>query len=168
MRISHRTSNICWSLKLLLLFRAFCEQRQSDLCRTWHILIRALARHLIFLINPTNPLLVFSPSAQPDTPIPLLIPLTLLAILIHLDLGLLLYPSQSTLTITPFSYLPLCCLSAVSPCMSILLGRNWLTVAWWSVTGGVVWLAHSVQCWIDKGDRSIMELEGMKYVAPGA
>ncbi|KIM89228.1 hypothetical protein PILCRDRAFT_813155 [Piloderma croceum F 1598] len=125
--------------------------------------------HLIFLVNPTNPLLVFFSSKQPDTPIPLLIPFTLLAVLIHLDLGLLLYPDRSRLTdIAPLSYLPLFGLSALSPFLSILLGRHWLTVAWWSVTGGVVWLAHSVQQWIDQGAQSILELEKMKYVAPGA
>jgi hypothetical protein len=125
--------------------------------------------HLIFLVSPTNPLLVFASTAEPDIPIPLLIPFTLLAIAIHLDLGLLLYPDRSTLTdIQPLSYLPLFGLSAVSPCLSLLLGRSWLTVAWWSVTGGVVWVAHSVQGWMDKGDQSITELEGMQYVAPGA
>jgi hypothetical protein len=127
-----------------------------------------LARHLIFLVNPKNPLLVFSSSSE-DTPIPLLIPFTLLAIAIHLNLGLLLYPNRSTWTkITPLSYLPLFGLSAISPCLGILLGRSWLTVAWWSVAGEVVWVAHRVQRWIDKGDQSITELEGMKYLAPGA
>jgi hypothetical protein len=126
-------------------------------------------RHIIFLVNPTNPLLVFSSGIEKDPPIPLLIPFTLLAIIIHLDLSLLLYPDRSTLTdISPLPYPPLFGLSALSPCLSILLGRSWLTVAWWSVSGGVVWLAYNVQHWIDKGDQSIKELEGMKYVAAGA
>lgn len=134
-----------------------------------YTLIRTTVRHLIFLVNPTNPLLVLFSSKQPDTPIPLLLPFTLLAVLIHLDLGLLLYPDRSRLTdVAPLSYLPLFGLSALSPFLSILLGRHWLTVAWWSVTGGVVWLAHSVQRWINQGAQSILELEKMKYVAPGA
>lgn len=128
--------------------------------------MRSRARHLIFLVNPKNPLLVFSSDNEPDTSIPLLIPLTFLSIMIHLNLGLLLYPRM--IDITPLSYLPLFGISAISPCLSILLGRSWLTIAWWSVAGGVVWVAYSVQRWIENGNQSIAELEGMKYVAPGA
>lgn len=29
-------------------------------------------------------------------------------------------------------------------------------------------MAQSVQHWIDKGEEGISELEGMKYIAPGA
>jgi hypothetical protein len=128
----------------------------------------APARHLIFLVKPTNPLLVFSSSIE-DTSIPLSILFTILAIAIHVNLSLLLYPERSTLAeISLLSYRPLFALSAVSPCLGLLLGRGWLTVAWWSVSGMVVCLAYSVQRWIDKENQSLTELEELKYVAPGA
>ncbi|KZP33688.1 hypothetical protein FIBSPDRAFT_313104 [Athelia psychrophila] len=124
--------------------------------------------HVIYLKSHTNPLLALFPISQADTP---LRPtsLTILAIFIHLNLSLLTYPNHlSPINITPLPYVYLFGLCAVAPGLSLLLGRGWLTIAWWSVTGGVVWLAHTVHQTTQRREESIARLEGLRYVAPGA
>ena len=78
----------------------------------------------------------------------------------------MLYPDR--VDIPTLSFPLLFCLSMIAPCVSILLGHDWVTVTWWSVAAAVVWLVHTVQRWIDGEAESISELEGLKYVAPGA
>lgn len=63
-----------------------------------------------------------------------------------------------------FSY----ALALVAPTISFILGRSWLTIAWWSITAVVIFAVQTVQESIQHGEESISALEAMKYTAPGA
>lgn len=136
-------------------------------CLKW--LIHRLKRQMMYLVNSKNPFLVFSSITKLEPPIPLSTPLTFLAVFIHLNLCFLLYPERATLIdIPPLPYLALLGLSALGPLLSVFSGYSWLSFAWWSSTGVLVCFACMVQRWIESEDKSISELERMKYIAPGA
>ena len=128
-------------------------------------------RHIIYLMNPSkqSPLLVFSPSTPPEPPIPFSPLFTLLALFVHINLHILIYPNRQSLTgITPLSHTPLYGISALAPCLSIFLARDRFTILWWCVAGSMVWIVHSIRQSVDRGDESISNLEGLRYIAPGA
>jgi hypothetical protein len=166
MKALHLAVDFCSCFESQSASRFSCEQFIALLS---FMLIHIPKRHLVFLVTQSNPLSVLSQSVEPDPSIPLSVPFTLLAIAIHLNLALLLYPDRESITDIPsFSYQTLFGLSVVAPCLCFFLGRELITVTWWGAATGVVWLAHTVQRWIDMESESISELEGMKYVAPGA
>jgi hypothetical protein len=58
-------------------------------------------------------------------------------------------------------------LSAVAPTLSLLMGKTWQTVLWWSITPAVGMLMMLLKCWIEQGEEDIRNLEKMKYDARG-
>jgi len=132
--------------------------------------------HLIYLFKSSkdSPIMVLIPALHPDPdpPIPLPTLFTLLSLYLHLNLALLLHPNEVRaridIEIRSLSYQLSYVLAAVAPALCIFLGRSWQTVTWWSLTGTIVFVTHTVQESINRGNESISELEAMRYVAPGA
>jgi hypothetical protein len=132
---------------------------------------------LVYLFSPSksSPILAIVPGNDPNAnaPIPLSNLLACLSLAIHLNLVLLFFPEKFQAWLRPnnlkaLSYLQTYVLSAVAPTLSVLSGRAWQTVAWWSLTGALVLVVQTVQNSIVRGNQSVEELERLKYVAPGA
>ena len=70
--------------------------------------------------------------------------------------------------IQPLPYAVVLPLSATAPTLCVLLGRSWQTVGWWSFTTLVTSIVNTVQASIVRADESVIELENLKYRAPGA
>ena len=79
-----------------------------------------------------------------------------------------LQPVHHQWNLRPFSYPVTYALSALAPAICVLLGRSWQTVAWWSLTCAVTFVVQAVQHSVAQGNQSVLELEKLKYVAPGA
>jgi len=127
--------------------------------------------HTICFLVPSkdSSLLAIFPRAHPDPPLPLENLFILLAILVHLNLAALLHAEfvhRHNIQIIPhpISY----GLSALAPCLCVLLGRSWQTTVWWSLTGVIVFIIHIVQRSIALGHTALLELERLKYMARGA
>ena len=105
-------------------------------------------------------------------PIPLARLFALLSVAMHLNLALLIHPEAIQKSfrseIRPLSYPLALALSSIAPIICLVLGRPWQTIIWWSLTGALVLFAQTVLDSMDMGTRSVLELEAMKYVAPGA
>ncbi|KAF9267399.1 hypothetical protein L218DRAFT_1074159 [Marasmius fiardii PR-910] len=140
--------------------------------------------HLIYLINPSDDPLSFSPSGKnTHTGIPLPRFFTLLNIFLHFNLFLYLSPrslpqrlrflSRPNHPSLPLRFLSLSLtfmytLSLVVPAMCIFLQTSYTTFFWWCETVLVVYVVQTVQEAILRGDEGIKKLDGMKYRAPGA
>lgn len=96
---------------------------------------------------------------------------------LHLNLALLLNPSLVeaylrplgiVIELYPLPYRLSYALAAVAPTICVYLGRSWLTLVWWSLTGALIYTIQTTQESISRGKESISALEAMKYAAPGA
>lgn len=104
--------------------------------------------------------------------------LTLLSILTHLNLLLqcrlpLLLSLSRKLSSTPNAIEPVSfaltyALSAVGPTLSLFLGKPWQTTGWWMASLVIAYVTHTVVEAIEESRNGVAEVEGMKYVAPGA
>jgi hypothetical protein len=91
-----------------------------------------------------------------------------LAFLIHLNLALLLHPLISDVRVCYPSHPVPFAVSAVAPVLCVILGKSWQTTAWWCITPTISFLVQTIQGWIARGNKSIVELESLKYVSRGA
>lgn len=140
-----------------------------------------LSRQITYLFSPTKqtPLANVFPITSPNnTPIPLSTVLTLLSILTHLNLLLqsrlpLLLSLSRKLSSTPNAVEPVSfaltyAVSAVGPALSLFLGKPWQTTGWWTSSLFIAYVTQTVVEAIEEGRNGVAEVEGMKYVAPGA
>ncbi|KAJ7600637.1 hypothetical protein C8J56DRAFT_910877 [Mycena floridula] len=133
---------------------------------------------LVYFFNPSpeTPLHALFPDDSEETiPVPRVF--TVICIMLHLNLSILLRPSELRqfldrlevdVDLHPISYSLSYALAAVAPTLCLFVGHSWPTVAWWSLTGGVIFTVQTAQTAIDSGNESISSLEAMKYVAPSA
>ncbi|TEB39799.1 hypothetical protein FA13DRAFT_1724020 [Coprinellus micaceus] len=63
---------------------------------------------------------------------------------------------------TPVSFALTYALSAVGPTLSLFLGKPWQTTGWWMASLVIAYVTHT------ESRNGVAEVEGMRYVAPGA
>ncbi|KAJ3510586.1 hypothetical protein NMY22_g15937 [Coprinellus aureogranulatus] len=142
----------------------------------------SLAAQLTYLFTPSKRTLLANvfpiPASADSTPIPLSTLLTLVYILLHVNLlvvcrlpllaNLPQQLSPNLHAITPLSFGLTYAVSAVGPALALFLGKPWQTTAWWFLTTFIAYVAQTVVEAIEEGRNGVAEVEGMRYVAPGA
>ncbi|CCM03493.1 uncharacterized protein FIBRA_05627 [Fibroporia radiculosa] len=138
--------------------------------------------HVIFLFkqDKESPLYALLPTIVPTAPLPLAALFAVLHIALHLNLGLLLLPYESSIIRwlaslpPPLSALPIVlshpiCLvaPALAPALSLLLLRGWPETVWWSVAGAMTWFVYTIRQWPEQSEDDIRQLENMRYDARG-
>ncbi|KAJ6613296.1 hypothetical protein B0H10DRAFT_2222340 [Mycena sp. CBHHK59/15] len=136
------------------------------------VLLFSCALHIVYLLKHSkdSPLLaVFPPAAtaapDPDPPLPWPAAFTLLALALHANIVLHLHPIPRAPT--PLSYPLAYALAAVAPTLTVFLSRSWQATAWAALPAAVLAVAHTVHASIAAADKTLAELESLKYRAPG-
>ena len=133
-------------------------------------------RYVIYMLSDrTTPLFaIFPPSSETGratAPLDMSGILAYIAILIHVNLSLIIHPWNVVVAGRVFraiGFLETFVWSAAGPLLSVYSGRAWQTTVWWCIPGFLTYVVYAVHGWIKKGDDDMLELEKLKYRAPGA
>ena len=135
--------------------------------------ILSFSSQLLFNNLQNNPLIaIFSPK-ESILSVPLRIIFSMPSFLIHYLLAVILssqfrdyfYPYSDP---TPISYQILYSVSMLAPTISLCSQIPWKVAIWWSYTPLLVFVVHRVTDSIEDINSKIVNLEAMKYRAPGA
>jgi hypothetical protein len=152
-RIELQISGTSCFFKLLLHSLLLCEHQYLSLR-----LPSSFFSHFIYFLK----------ASKDSDSIPLSSSFIFLAFLVHLNLALLLHPLIFNVKVCYLSHPVPLAVSAVAPVLCMILGKSWRTIAWWCITPTISILVQTIQGWIAHGNKSIVELESLKYVARGA
>ncbi|KAJ7044168.1 hypothetical protein C8F04DRAFT_1071913 [Mycena alexandri] len=124
---------------------------------------------LVYLLkdSKTSPLLALFPTAAPEPNLPFPTAFALLALALHANLALHLHPTLLSRSPLPIPYSLSYPLAAIDPTLNVFLRHSWQAVAWAAVPAAVVGLTHSVHSTLQEGDEALVQLETLKYRAPG-
>ncbi|KAG9007141.1 hypothetical protein FRB94_014614 [Tulasnella sp. JGI-2019a] len=123
-------------------------------------------RHSRTIPTPLSPFF----STVPRPLIPIASGFTFLAITLHI-LDAFLISSSSCLTpilVAGGFSIPRAALYLLAPFLSVLTGRDLPQTIWWAFPAVVAGLVILMQRWTSDNTRSVEELEGLRYNAPGA
>jgi hypothetical protein len=117
-----------------------------------------------------SPLLTIFPTDTPKKPVIFSPLLSCLALFVHINLLLLTksHVMLETFGVSPVSHSTLLMISAIAPTLCFIQLQPWQIIVWWCVPGVITYLAMTIRDWVDEGNMNILELEKLKYVAPGA
>ncbi|KAI0720457.1 hypothetical protein C8T65DRAFT_735794 [Cerioporus squamosus] len=147
------------------------------------VLALSLLLQLVYLFNPRkiSPFAVLFPSSTSE-PLPLATGLTILQILIHANLSLNCLPRNHSYRTSPppstfpgslaiplpLSHPVPIALPVIAPLLALLLGRGFADLVWWAEPGVLCAIVAVVKKWIADGEKDIMKLERLRYMARGA
>ncbi|KAJ7175897.1 hypothetical protein C8R46DRAFT_1214347 [Mycena filopes] len=124
---------------------------------------------LVYLLKDSkaSPLLALfpAPTLQPNPPFPTAF--ALLALFLHANIALRLHRTAVVPHPLPLPYSMSYALAAVAPTLNLVSGHSWQATVWAAVPAAVIALTHSVHVTLQEGDEALVELEALKYRAPG-
>ncbi|RPD62382.1 hypothetical protein L226DRAFT_611039 [Lentinus tigrinus ALCF2SS1-7] len=147
------------------------------------VLVLSAILQLVYLFNSKkiSPLAVLFPDSTSE-PLPLANGLAILQILIHINLSLNILPPNHSyrrllpsttfpgaLTVPlPLSHPVAIALPAIAPLLALALSRGRADVLWWAEAGVMTVVVALVKKWVADGEKDIMKLERLRYMARGA
>ncbi|KAJ7784522.1 hypothetical protein B0H16DRAFT_1492848 [Mycena metata] len=134
------------------------------------VLASSALLQVVYLLKDSkaSPLLALFPAAAPEPNLPFPTAFALLALALHANLVLHLHPTLLYRPPLPISYLLSYALAAIPPILNVFLGHSWQAIAWAAIPAAIIGLTHSVHSTLQEGDEALVELETLKYRAPGA